>query len=194
LFFGILRRNKGLNVLLRAAEQLPDFAITIAGEPQEPEFFRDNIEPTVRRLQAAGAKVELIPRYLADADVQPLFDDHGAIVLPYTGDFTAQSGVVYLALAYELPVIATRAGGLRDLFDRFQIGRTFAEGSADELAAAVRSLFALEDTAHLAEQIKSAKEESSWQSTARATLAGYGTAWKGRRSADEHVARAQPAC
>src|SRR5205085_1559801 len=45
LFFGQIRRNKGLDVLLAAAEKLPDYSITIAGEPHEKDYYRNEILP-----------------------------------------------------------------------------------------------------------------------------------------------------
>ena len=70
-----------------------------------------------------------------------MFARHSAIVLPYTHDFTAQSGIVFVALAYELPVVASEAGGLRDLFDQFAIGTSFRQSTPQALALAVRSLY-----------------------------------------------------
>src|SRR5207237_375660 len=136
LFFGTIRRNKGLDLLLRAAEQLPGYSITIAGEPTEAAYYNDEILPLIRRLQAAGVKIDLRNGFTPEAEVGPLFASHSAIVLPYTANFMAQSGVVYLALAHELPVVASEAGGLRDLFREFKIGETFVQHTPDALAAA----------------------------------------------------------
>ncbi len=81
-----------------------------------------------------------------------------------------------MALAYELPVIASEAGGLRDLFDKFRIGVTFGNATPEALAAAIRALYARGSHSDLLEQIKAAKSEFSWREAARATIAGYSLA------------------
>ena len=70
-------------------------------------------------------KIDLIDRFIPDSEVGRLFKTHSAIVLPYTGEFKAQSGVVFMALAHELPVVASEVGGLRDLLNQYKIGVTF---------------------------------------------------------------------
>ena len=174
LSFGAIRKNKGIDLLLRAAEQLPGYSITIAGEPLHLDYFRTEILPLVRRLQAKGVKVDLLDRFIPDEQVGALFASHSAIVLPYTSQFVAQSGVAFMALAYDLPVVASEAGGLRDLFDQFKIGATFRDATPEALAAAVQAaLFARLTARSGQKQIAAATERYSWQQAARATLAGY---------------------
>lgn len=173
LFFGGIRRNKGLDLLLRAAEKLPGFSITIAGEPAHPDYFRDEILPQVCRLQQAGVKVDLYDRFVPDEEVGKLFASHSAIVLPYTRGFVAQSGVAFMALAYELPVVASEAGGLRDLLDQFRIGTTFRDQTPEALAAAVQALYDQKSPQELENEIVAAKAHFSWAQSARATAAGY---------------------
>lgn len=185
LFFGMLRRNKGLDVLLEAAGELKDFSFTIAGWPDDLEFFEKEVQPRVARLAEAGVKIELIPRFIPQDEVGPLLARHSAIVLPYTSEFRAQSGVVYLAMAHELPVIATEAGGLRELFGECRLGVTFARATSPLLAQAVRELWSLEHPEELLEDIRDARERFSWASTARATLEGYSAAWAERRVPDD---------
>jgi glycosyltransferase involved in cell wall biosynthesis len=173
LSFGALRKNKGVDLLLRAAEHLPGYSITIAGEPIHAEYFQTEVLPLVRRLQAKGVTVNLMDHFIPDEQVGALFASHSAIVLPYTREFVAQSGVAFMALAYELPVVASEAGGLRDLFDEFKIGVTFREPTPQALAAAVKQLYSQESRQDLVKQIAAAKERYSWQQAARATIAGY---------------------
>jgi glycosyltransferase involved in cell wall biosynthesis len=184
LFFGTMRRNKGLDLLLRAAEQLPGYSITIAGEPVDKDYFNDEILPLVRRLQAAGVKIDLRARFTPEEEVGPLFASHSAIILPYTANFMAQSGVVYLALAHELPVVASEAGGLRDLFREFKIGETFVQHTPEALASAVHALEKSGSDSQLNEQFRLAKRRYSWQQSAGATIAGYAAAFAERVPVD----------
>ncbi len=173
LFFGTIRRNKGLDVLLRAAETLHDYSITIAGEPLEAEYYRTEILPQIQRLRNDGVKINLIDRYISESELPELLATHSAVVLPYTPNFVAQSGVIFLALAHELPVVASLAGGLKDLFEEFRVGVPFSEVTPAALAAAVRRLADPDVRRDVTEQIAAARSHYSWRETARATIAGY---------------------
>lgn len=194
LFFGTIRRNKGLDLLLRAMELLPGYSLTIAGEPSEPDYFRAEVLPRVERLRAAGVPVELLDRFTPDEEVGPLFARHGAVVLPYTSGFVAQSGVAFLALAHGLPVVASEAGGLRDLLAEFRVGATFRDSAPAALAAAVRSLCDGGGPPDLAAQLRAARDRYSWRAAAAATVAGYHAAVpEGRSAADARLVAPVPA-
>jgi glycosyltransferase involved in cell wall biosynthesis len=173
LFFGIIRENKGLELLLSAAEQLPGYSITIAGEPTDQTYFKNIVMPHVRRLRELGRDVDVRPSFTPDGQLPALFASHTAIALPYTKNFVAQSGVVFMALAYEIPVVASEAGGLRDLFEQYKIGTTFTQDTPDALAAAIRELCEGETPLHMLEEIRAARRHFSWGDAAAATVAGY---------------------
>ncbi|MDB5318731.1 MAG: glycosyl transferase [Phycisphaerales bacterium] len=184
LFFGAIRRNKGLDLLLRAMEQLPGYRLTIAGEPLERQYFQDEVLPQINRLRAAGVEIDLQDHFTPDGEVAGLFARHGAVVLPYTQEFVAQSGVIFMALAHEIPVVASEAGGMRDLFGQYKVGETFKESSAAGLADAIRALHgAATDSVRLIEEIRLAKRRFSWGAAASATIAGYALAHEGRKEA-----------
>jgi len=173
LFFGTIRRNKGLDVLLAAMEQLPGVSLTIAGEPRESDYYQNEIVPLVDRLRGNGVEIEVIPRFTPDDQVGKLFSASSALVLPYTNEFTAQSGVAFMALAYELPMVASRAGGLKDLFDAFAVGTQFESLHPDELARAINELLG-SGSSRVITEIRAAKRELSWTNTAAATAELYG--------------------
>ena len=54
LFFGSIRRNKGLDILLDAMSELKGFSLTIAGEAIEPAYFREAIVP--RSIDSRGRR------------------------------------------------------------------------------------------------------------------------------------------
>jgi glycosyltransferase involved in cell wall biosynthesis len=107
LFFGRLRAYKGLDLLrdawplLRAAH--PAATLRVVGE--------GDAEACAPGLSALpGVRVE--PRWVADDELAPLIASARVLVLPYRE--ASQSGVLPLALALGVPVVATAVGGLSE--------------------------------------------------------------------------------
>jgi glycosyltransferase involved in cell wall biosynthesis len=61
LFFGVIRPNKGLHVLLRAMKELPDFTLTIAGEFKEVGY-KKQIQKLMNRLPSY--QIKIIDRFI----------------------------------------------------------------------------------------------------------------------------------
>jgi glycosyltransferase involved in cell wall biosynthesis len=109
LFFGRVLPYKGLGILIDAMkivrESIPHARLIIAG----------------RGGQAAGSPlvgkektwIEIIDRFIPQAEVVGLFSRAGMAVLPYVE--ASQSGVASLAMGLGTPVIASAIGGLEEL-------------------------------------------------------------------------------
>jgi glycosyltransferase involved in cell wall biosynthesis len=107
LFFGRFRAYKGLDLLRDAFRLLrgrrPEVRLRVVGEGDA-----EALAPGLSALE--GVRVE--PRWVAEADIPPLLATAGALVLPYRE--ASQSGVVSLAHALGVPVVATPVGGLAE--------------------------------------------------------------------------------
>lgn len=119
LFFGYVRRYKGLNVLLDAFPfvlQHIDCTLLIAGE------FYDDKRKYLKQIQALslGKQVKIVDEYIPNEAVNYYFAAADVVVLPYIS--AAQSGVISLAYSYGKPVIATHVGGLEEQVARFAEG------------------------------------------------------------------------
>ena len=111
LFFGFIRRYKGLHVLLDAwpavVRQRPGAVLVVAGE-----FYAD--EDALRaHAQALGPSVRLDAAYIPDDRVGTYFSAADAVVQPYLS--ATQSGVAQIAFHYGRPVITTDVGGLAEV-------------------------------------------------------------------------------
>ena len=111
LFFGFIRRYKGLDVLLDAwgqvARRVPDARLVVAGE-----FYAD--EDALRPLAASlGDSVRLDAEYISDDRVPLYFGAADAVVQPYRT--ATQSGVAQIAFHFGRPVITTDVGGLAEV-------------------------------------------------------------------------------
>lgn len=169
LFFGQLRRNKGLSVLIEAMRTLPQCSLTIAGAPENPAFQQE-LRAEVDTLPKE--QVRLIDRFLDDEEVPGLFRNADLVVLPYTS-FTSQSGVLHDAIAYRRPVVASDLGAMGESVRRWRIGSVVPPNDADALACAITSLLQPEAYSEAVSAARRAGEELSWRHAARITAATY---------------------
>lgn len=111
LFFGTLRRNKGLDLLLeavRALEARTDFELLVAGQAPNPGEQRVVMD-SVRGLRSVSTEI----RWISPERKREIYKDADLVVLPYR-QFGSQSGVLHDAYAYGLPVVVTDVGALGD--------------------------------------------------------------------------------
>lgn len=108
LFFGFIRKYKGLDILIRAmAEPVvkeSDIRLLIAGE-----FYEDR-EPYIRLINELNISEKLILKtdFVPDGEVQYYLCAADAVVQPYR--HATQSGVTPLAYHYEKPMIVSNVG------------------------------------------------------------------------------------
>lgn len=135
LFFGMVRRYKGLDVLLRALAQVPDVRLVVAGE-----FWED--EAATRALIAdlgLADRVDLRSGYVASSDVPSLFSAADALALPYRA--STASAHAYIAHSHGIPVIATTVGTMPEQVRDDVDGLLVPPEDPAALAAAIRRLY-----------------------------------------------------
>lgn len=139
LFFGFVRRYKGLHVLLGAlppiVQALPDVRLVVAGE-----FYDD---PAPYHAQVArhglGGHVRFASAYIAESEVATYFSAADVVVQPYVS--ATQSGVAKIAFHFGQPVITTDVGGLAEAVPHEQAGFVVPPEDPQALAAAVVRFF-----------------------------------------------------
>ena len=168
LFFGYIREYKGLDVLLDAwpavAEARPAARLVVAGDPVQLGSERR------QQLQRQAERVGAVHRfgYVPFEDVSRYFAAADVLVMPYR--HISQSGVLYLALALGVPVVATRVGGLPEMLRDGDSALLVPPESPDELAAAVaRALGDAELRSRLAAGGRRVAESHSWPAVAEQT-------------------------
>ena len=134
LFFGYVRRYKGLDVLLRAvarARREVDLDLLVVGE-----FYDD--ESRYRRLVTEldlTANVRIVSAYVPNDQVALYFSAADVVVLPYLS--ATQSGIAQIAYNFDTPVIATQVGGLAEVVHDGQNGYVVPPGDPEALARAL---------------------------------------------------------
>jgi glycosyltransferase involved in cell wall biosynthesis len=175
LFFGRIRAYKGLDLLrdafVRLRQAHPAATLRVVGE--------GDIEAAAPGLAALpGVTVE--PRWVADADIPALVAAARAVVLPYRE--ASQSGVLPIALACGVPVVATPVGGLSEQLTDGQSGLLADSPTAPALAAAMARLLAEPGLqAHLAAgAARQGEALADWPAQAGLLLEGIRPWLKGR--------------
>jgi glycosyltransferase involved in cell wall biosynthesis len=166
VFFGYVRRYKGLDLLLEAwplVRARRPVTLLAAGD-----FYED---PVPYRLQAAAAgegAVRLMEGYLPDPEVEALFRAADVVVLPYRS--ATQSGVTHVAYALGVPVITTNVGGLAETVLPGQSGLVVPPGDPAALAAAIVSFFADGLAPRLRAGVQAMQRTHSWETLAERTV------------------------
>ena len=164
LFFGYVRRYKGLDILLEAwrrVRALRPATLVVAGE------FYEDPAPSRRLAEAAGG-VQLLERYLPDEEVEAVFRAADVAVLPYRS--ATQSGVTHVAYALDTPVITTRVGGLAETVREGETGLVVPPEDPESLARAIVRFFAEGLSKKFSAGIESLKREHSWEVLAVRTV------------------------
>ncbi len=167
LFFGYVRRYKGLDVLLsawpRVRERRPA-TLVVAGE------FYEDPAPYRALARAAGGEphVRLLERYLPDGEVEAVFRAADVVVLPYRS--ATQSGVTQVAYALGVPVITTDVGGLAETVVAGETGLVVPPENPGALADAVVRFFEERMAERLRAGVEVLRRAHSWETLADRTL------------------------
>jgi glycosyltransferase involved in cell wall biosynthesis len=159
LFFGFIRRYKGLDILLEAMSderiKAAGIRLLIAGE-----FYEDE-KPYNELIEKSGIRKSLILKtdFIADSDVKYFLCAADAVMQPYRN--ATQSGVTPLAYHFEKPMIVSNVGGLPSLVHHEKTGLVAAPVPAS-LADAILRYYELGDD-YFIPHLRSEKLKYSWK-------------------------------
>ena len=138
LFFGLIRRYKGLDLLIEAMPRIiaeTGAHLYVAGECYDE---LGDYEDQIARL-GVGEHVTMDARYVANEEVPTLMAASDTVVLPYR--HATQSGIAQVAYACGRSVITTAVGGLPDVVWEGETGLLVPPESADAIANAVARFY-----------------------------------------------------
>jgi glycosyltransferase involved in cell wall biosynthesis len=179
LFFGRIRPYKGIEYLLAAFRLLvskhSDYRLILAGEPKRgSEVYRDEIQQAVRKDFKPG-QITLRIQFIPDEEMELYLKAADVLVLPYKEIF--QSGVLFLAYSYGLPVVATDVGSFCEEIVENKTGFLCRPGDVADLAATLERYFASDlyrDLATRRQEIREyARRVHSWDAVAELTRKVY---------------------
>lgn len=167
LFFGFIRKYKGLDLLLKALaderlKSLP-LKLIVAGEFYENSAPYLDIISKYRLQDRVIMKTDFIP----DQEVHKYFSAADMVVQPYK--HATQSGVTQIAYQFNKPMIVTRVGGLGELVPDGKAGLV-VEPNEKAIADAVYRFYSMKLESELVTMVAEEKKKFSWQSMVQAIL------------------------
>jgi glycosyltransferase involved in cell wall biosynthesis len=164
LFFGFIRKYKGLDLLLHAMAspniKEAGIKLLIAGEFYEDRKTYDDII-TAKNL---AAQLILKTDFIADSEVKYYLSAADFIIQPYRN--ATQSGVTPLAYHFEKPMLVTNVGGLPDLVPDGKVGLV-SETSPESIAEHIMQLYQLGEE-HFLPHLREEKKKYSWSNLTKA--------------------------
>lgn len=159
LFFGFIRKYKGLDILFDAMNLLQqkhfNLKLLIAGEWYEDRKLYDE------QIERLGINESLILHtdFIKNEEVKYYLSAADFIIQPYRN--ATQSGVTPLAYHFEKPMLVTNVGGLPAMVANKKVGLV-AEPNAKDLADKIEELYQLGEVYFLP-YLKEEKKKYSWQ-------------------------------
>ncbi|CCX52208.1 glycosyltransferase family 4 [Alistipes sp. CAG:514] len=166
LFFGLIRDYKGLDILLDAFGKLDSgYQLIVAGEPYGSfEKYRNIIDRS-----PAKDRIRLFTRYIKDSEVKVFFSASDLAVLPYRS--ATQSGISAIAYHFEVPMVVTDVGGLRQSIGDCGTGLVAPKADADCVVREIRTYFSDANLKTLCvNSIKAEKDRLSWRTFSKRLL------------------------
>lgn len=161
LFFGFVRKYKGLQYLLEAMKLLKerDFKVQlwVVGDFGED---KDEYVEQIRTFEI-GDQVQMVQGYVPDDEVEKYFAASDLVVLPYLS--ATQSGIVQIAFGFEKPVLVTEVGGLPDVVTNGKTGYVVEPRSAEMIAEAIMDYYINNRREAFVSQIEKEKDRFSWK-------------------------------
>lgn len=179
LFFGQIASYKGLKYLILAlkkfAKRLSDIKLIIAGKIKKGhEEYWEYVNSLIES-QGLGERVVKRIEFIPDKDVEIYFKAADALVLPYT--FIYQSGPLFLAYNFGLPVIASDVGGFSEEIVQYKTGLLCKPRDPKDLADKIELYFRspLFQNLKLTKEYitKYANDRYSWERVADITVRVY---------------------
>lgn len=158
LFFGFIRKYKGLDVLLDAMHLLKEkksgIRLLIAGE-----YYEDSAKykEQIHRLQLMD-NIYDHTHFINDSEVKYYLSAADFVIQPYRQ--ATQSGVTPLAYHFEKPMLVTNVGGLPDLVPQNKSG-IVVQPDASSIAAGIEALYE-KGSGYFIPFLKEEKKKYSW--------------------------------
>lgn len=171
LFFGLIREYKGLDILIEAFSSLDEsYQLLIAGETYGTfDKYRRLIDSNRNR-----SRIHVFDRFISDSEVADFFCASDLCVLPYRS--ATQSGISSIAYHFDLPLVTTSVGGLKEMIGDSGTGIVTESITPEAIHEAIVRYFSDENIRRsCTDAISREKDRLSWKNFCSRLLDFYKT-------------------
>ena len=161
LFFGLIRKYKGLDMLIEAFSKTPlnrlDVILAIVGEAYEPQLKYTEL---IRKLNLEE-RIICDFNYANSKKASQVFCAADVIALTYTS--ATQSGVTSLAYHFKIPLLVSNLAGLRNPILEDQTGM-ITEIKAEKIAVNLNKILSDDSLSEFQPSFQKVGDKYSWKS------------------------------
>ena len=161
LFFGLIRKYKGLDMLIEAFSKTPlnrlDVILAIVGEAYEPQLKYTEL---IRKLNLEE-RIICDFNYANSQKASQVFCAADVIALTYTS--ATQSGVTSLAYHFKIPLLVSDLAGLRNPILEDQTGM-ITEIKAEKIAVNLNKILSDDSLSEFQPSFQKVGDKYSWKS------------------------------
>ncbi len=167
LFFGYIRKYKGLDLLIQAMKDIRiqqlGIRLLVVGE------FYDTAQPYIDLVNdlALQNQITFYDQFVPDQEVTNYVSAADFIIQPYKN--ATQSGVTPLAYHFSKPMLVTNVGGLADTVPHLKVG-VVTEPTSEDIANGIVQLYDL-GAAHFLPYIQEERKKYTWEQMTEKFLA-----------------------
>lgn len=144
LFFGMIKKVKGLEVLLKSMRKImdknPDVVLLIAGKPWENNF---SIYQKIIDEDNLSENVILHTKFIDYEDVEHYYCSSDLVILPYKKIY--QSGVLMMTLSYARPALVSDLPPLKEVITDNKNGFLFSSEDDEDLTDKILKIISDKD-------------------------------------------------
>tara|TARA_B100000768_G_scaffold155570_1_gene152712 strand:- start:175 stop:1314 length:1140 start_codon:yes stop_codon:yes gene_type:complete len=161
LFFGFIRRYKGLDLILKAISdkriKMLGIKLIIAGEFYENKKFYTDL------IDSLGISRQIImhDQFISSDNVKNYFCASDMVTQTYKT--ATQSGVTQIAYNFNRPMLVTDVGGLAEIIPNKKVGYVTSQNPT-HIADAILDFYNNDKEAFFSENVKEFKKNFSWKS------------------------------
>ena len=176
LFFGMIKKVKGLEVLLKSMRKVidknPDVVLLIAGKPWENDF---SIYQKIIDVNSLCENVILHTKFIDYEDVEHYYCASDLVVLPYKKIY--QSGVLMMTLSYERPALVSDLPPLIEVITDNENGFLFSSENEEDLTNKILKIISDKENLEKVrlKGIETVNTKYGWDEIGRLTKKAYQT-------------------
>lgn len=173
LFFGDIRPDKNLDLLLRAMAPFKDrlFLVVAGQEKSRDKTGFAKYARLIEELQLID-NVKWRCEYIPNEEVPNYFELCDWVAMPYGSRFTSQSAVLNVAMAHQRPVLITATPTIVETLDNHRVGAMAVPNDLSSLIKAISEMLA-DSHDRFRASIEAYLAVYSWEENVRKTLCAY---------------------